>query len=377
MDRTAIRTLNNWGVAGAGLYLIAGPCSAESEEQLLRTAAGLAAARNSASGGNLTFFRAGIWKPRTHPGGFQGIGINALPWLVQVRQRFGFAVGAEVGTPEHVEAALRHGLNAVWIGARTSVDPYAVENIAAALKGVDIPVLVKNPTSPDLELWLGALERVANVGIRRLAAVHRGFSTAVDTRYRNAPLWRIPIELKRRLPAVPLICDPSHLCGRTDLISPIAQEAMDLLFDGLMVEVHDNPAAARSDSAQQLTPMQFGAMLDRLVLPHHENGLSHDGQMLHLRHSIDEIDEEIVGLLARRMDVVGRMGQRKRQQQAATLQMDRWKQVLEHCCEVARQRGLSESFVVQLYQLIHEEAIRLQEEPLAGEGPDNDQPEHR
>lgn len=353
-----ITPLARWGLPMPGMFLCAGPCSAESEEQLRRTAAGLA-------GCTLSFFRAGVWKPRTHPGTFPGAGAKALDWLVRIREEFGFPVGAEVGTPQHVEAALRHKLDLLWIGARTSPDPFAVQNIADALKGVDVPVLVKNPVSPDLETWLGALERVHQAGVRRLGAVHRGFATSHDTRYRNAPLWRIPIELKRRVPDLPLLCDPSHLCGRADIVPPTAQEALDLLYDGLMVEVHHRPAEALSDAGQQLTPAQFREMVAGLVI-RKESGdsLPYETLMKGLRHTVDEIDDDLVDLLARRMDVVRAMGDLKRRYQVSTLQPTRWKEILASRLAAARKKGLHEEFVSQVYEIIHEEAIQVQEEPM-------------
>ena len=358
MPCASIKPLGQWGLPVPGMFLCAGPCSAESEEQLRKTAAGLA-------GCTISFFRAGVWKPRTRPGTFPGAGVAALEWLVRIREEFGFPVGAEVGTPQHVEDALKHHLDVLWIGARTTPDPFAVQDIADALKGVDVPVLVKNPVSPDLEMWMGALERVRNAGIRRLGAVHRGFSTGNDMRYRNTPLWRIPIELKLRMPDVPLICDPSHMCGRADMVFPTAQEAMDLLYDGLMVEVHHNPPEAWSDAAQQLTPAQFRDMVEHLVV-RRESGdsQSYETEMRKLRHAVDEIDDDLVGLLARRMEIVRAMGGLKRRYQVSTLQPTRFKEILASRIAAARGKGLDEQFVSQVYQMIHEEAIRVQEEPV-------------
>jgi chorismate mutase len=357
-ETSSIVPLRQWNFPVENMFLCAGPCSAESEAQLRQTAAGLA-------GCPLSCFRAGIWKPRTRPSSFQGLGLQALPWLVRVREEFGFPVCAEVGTPAHVEAALRCGLDMVWIGARTTADPFAVQDLADALQGADVAVLVKNPVSPDLDLWLGALERVHNAGIRRLAAVHRGFSTSGNTRYRNAPLWRISIELKRRLPGLPLVCDPSHMCGRSDLIFPTAQEALDLLYDGLMVEVHCNPPEAQSDREQQLTPEQYCDMLGRLVVRKElGDSPSYEAQVQSLRHAIDEVDDEIVEALARRMQIVRAMAELKRHYQVSTLQPTRWQQIVASRMAAARQRGLSDEFISQVYQIIHEEAIQVQEERL-------------
>ena len=357
-DADAIVSLQDWGLPCDKIFLCAGPCSAESEEQLRKTAAGLA-------GCPLSFFRAGIWKPRTQPLSFQGLGLQALPWLVRIREEFGFRVGAEVGTPEHVDAALRHCLDVVWIGARTTADPFAVQGIADALRGADISVLVKNPVSPDLELWLGALERISNAGIRRLGAIHRGFSTGTDSRYRNAPLWRIPIELKRRLRGVPLICDPSHMCGRAELVPPTSQEALDLLYDGLMIEVHCDPRSAQSDAAQQLTPLEFRDLVERLVVcTESGDDLSYETQMRGLRHTIDEVDEQVIAAISRRMAIVSAIGDLKRKHQVSTLQPTRWQEILDSRTTAAQKRGLRDTFISQVYQLIHEEAIQIQEESL-------------
>ncbi|HEX2974052.1 MAG TPA: chorismate mutase [Tepidisphaeraceae bacterium] len=350
--------LGEWGLPVGGMFLCAGPCSAESEEQVRSTASALQGCR-------LSVFRAGVWKPRTHPGTFEGAGEEALGWLTRVREEFGYPIGVEVGRPAHVEAALRYKLDLVWIGARTTADPFAVQSIADALKGVDVPVLVKNPVSQDLEAWIGALERVHDAGVRRLGAIHRGFATTIDTRYRNAPLWRLPIELRRRVPELPLICDPSHMCGRVDLIAPTAQEALDLLYDGLMVEVHHQPAKAWSDAEQQLTPSQFRELMANLIIRKEAtDSQSFETEMRRLRHSIDEIDDGIVGLLARRMEIVRLMGKLKREHQVSTLQPNRWQEILASRVNAAGNKGLGKEFISQIYQIIHEEAIRLQEESL-------------
>lgn len=359
----SVRRLVDWGVPLPGMFLCAGPCSAETEAQLRSTAAGL-------QGATLSLFRAGIWKPRTHPGSFEGLGVEALGWLVRIREEFGFPIGTEVGTPKHAEEALEHKLDAVWIGARTTSDPFAVQGIADALRGTDVLVLVKNPVSQDLEAWIGALERIHNAGIRRLGAIHRGFSSSGDTRYRNAPLWRIPIELKRRIPDLPMICDPSHMCGRADLIAPTSQEALDLLYDGLMVEVHCSPADAWSDAAQQLTPARFRELVGELVIRKEAaDSKSYDTELRQLRHTVDEVDENIIGLLARRMEIVRSMGELKRRHQVSTLQPIRWQEILESRANAAGKKGLSVEFIWQVYQIIHEEAIRLQAEPLFRETP--------
>jgi chorismate mutase len=360
----SVKSVREWGLPLRNMFICAGPCAAESEQQLRTTAAGLADCP-------LSVFRAGVWKPRTHPGTFAGAGVEALEWLSRVREEFGFPIGIEVGTPQHVEAALRHRIDVLWIGARTTPDPFAVQNIADALKGTDAIVLVKNPVSADLETWLGALERIFSAGIRRLGTIHRGFTVSGDSRYRNPPLWRIPIELKRRYPNLAMICDPSHMCGRADLIPPTAQEALDLLYDGLMIEVHHDPSAARSDAAQQLTPLQFREMLGRLIVRSAAgDSQSYESQMRNLRHVVDEIDENLIELLARRMQVVQSMGELKRVHKVSTLQPNRWQEILLSRAIAAAKHGLSEECVTQVYQLIHEEAIRLQEEPLFRDAPE-------
>ena len=254
-------SFQDWGLPVDKMFLSAGPCSAESQEQVLETAQAL-------SGQGISFLRAGIWKPRTRPGSFEGVGLKGLAWMDHARTATGLKIGTEVAEPSHVEGCLEFGMDILWVGARTTTNPFSVQAIADALKGTDIPVLVKNPISADIGLWIGAVERLANAGITKLGAIHRGFSSTLEMRYRNAPNWKMPIELKRQMPELPIICDPSHICGKADLIPAIAQEAMDLLFDGLMVEVHPDPPNALSDAAQQLTPDQFISMIGKLELPH-------------------------------------------------------------------------------------------------------------
>ena len=270
--------------------VIAGPCSAESEEQVMETAKGLADK-------GIKIFRAGIWKPRTKPGGFEGIGTLGLPWLKRVKQETGMLVATEVANKDHVFEALKAGIDILWIGARTTVNPFAVQEIADALKGVDIPVLIKNPVSPDLELWIGAFQRLYNAGIRRLAAIHRGFSSDDKKIYRNLPLWHIPIELRRRMPELPIFCDPSHIGGKRELVAPLCQQAMDLSFDGLIVESHCNPDCAWSDAAQQVTPDVLDYVLSLLVI--RESSQTTEN-LTALRHQIDSIDEQLLTTLDRK-----------------------------------------------------------------------------
>lgn len=313
----------------------------------------------------VSVMRAGIWKPRTRPGSFEGVGSEGLAWLKEAGNRVGLPVAVEVAKPLHVEQALAHGIDLFWIGARTTTNPFAVQELADALRGIDIPVLVKNPISADLNLWIGALERVNRVGITRLAAIHRGFCSSSEKLYRNNPEWWIPIELRRRAPNLPLFCDPSHICGKRELLSGVIDKAMDLLFDGLMIECHSHPEAALSDAEQQVTPEGLGELLDRLNV----KAVSSDDprylrDIAHLRSTIDEVDEQIMALLAQRMKISRAIGQLKKRCNIAILQPERWQKLVEERIASGNAKGLLESFVVQLYQSIHEESIRLQE--LAG-----------
>ena len=348
-------SFEQWGFSVGRMFLAAGPCSAESEGQVLETARALADQ-------GIGFLRAGIWKPRTRPGSFEGVGRKGLSWMVHARSETGLKIGTEVAEPSHVEACLDYGVDMLWIGARTTTNPFSVQAIADALKGTDVPVLVKNPMSADVGLWIGAIERLANAGLTKLGAIHRGVGSSLEMRYRNAPAWKMPIELKRRLPELPLICDPSHICGKADLIATIAQEAMDLLFDGLMVEVHPDPPHALSDAAQQLTPDQFVSMIDALKLPHEQSDSADFMERLsELREGVDELDSQLLELLGRRMDVVREMGRLKAEQNVSTLQPHRWQEILDDRVKKGASLALSEDFVLQLMQSVHEEAIRQQE----------------
>src|SRR5690606_9071371 len=308
-------------------------------------------------------FRAGFWIPRLKPGTFEGIGEIGLQWLQRVRTEINLPVSVEVATPQHIELALKYGVDVLWIGARTTVNPVAVQELAEALRGIDVPVMVKNPVNPDLALWAGALERFYNMGIQSLAAIHRGFSVLGETRYRNAPLWQIPIELKSRYKNLPLIVDPSHIGGRREHIFPLAQQALDLDYDGLMVEVHPNPAEALSDAEQQLTPAAFAEMLNRLQIrtatspnPEFQNCAEE------LRQKIDVADREILEMLARRMALVEKIGEYKKQNNVTILQMERWNEIFRSRPEWAAKMGVNPAFVEELYKLIHLESIRKQTE---------------
>jgi chorismate mutase len=347
--------IKEWGFPVDQIFLAAGPCSAESEAQVLATARALA-------GKGVGFFRAGLWKPRTRPGSFEGVGLKGLDWMDRARSETGLKIGTEVADPSHVEACLECGMDALWVGARTTTNPFSVQAIADALRGTDVPVFVKNPMSADIGLWIGAIERLANAGLTKLGAIHRGVSSSLEMRYRNAPAWKMPIELMRLMPEVPIICDPSHICGKADLVSTIAQEAMDLLFDGLMVEVHPNPPEALSDAAQQLTPEQFLSMVGKLELPHEQSSSTvFMNRMSELREDVDELDSKMLELLGRRMEVVREMGRLKTQQNVSTLQPHRWQEILQDRVRKGLALELSEDFVLQVMQSIHEEAIRRQE----------------
>ena len=356
MNRTIFQ---EWGFPVKRMVLIAGPCSAESEDQVLSVARALAQSEG------VGIMRAGIWKPRTRPGGFEGVGEKGLDWLVRARAETGIKIGTEVAEPAHVQACLERGLDLLWIGARTTTNPFSVQAIADELRGVDIPVLVKNPMSTDIGLWLGAIERLAGAGIKRLGAIHRGFTSASEHRFRNAPNWKLPIELKRQRPDLPLICDPSHIAGQADLVPLIAQEAMDLLFDGLMVEVHPNPPAALSDAAQQLKPAQFFNMVESLLLPHERSESAlFERQLEKLRDQVDELDDAMLKLLGERMEIVRQMGRLKAEENVSVLQPDRWRKMLDTRIEKGQQAALSPDFILQFMQAIHEEAIRQQETEL-------------
>ena len=333
-------------------FVRAGPCSAETEEQVVTTAKQL-----SEKGCHL--FRAGIWKPRTKPGGFEGKGDEALPWLADVKKETGMLVSTEVATPEHVEKALQHGIDFLWVGARTTANPFAMQALADSLRGVDIPVLVKNPVNPDLELWIGALERLNQAGVKRLGAIHRGFSSYDKKIYRNLPMWQIPIELRRRYPTLPLICDPSHISGRRDLIAPLCQQAMDLGFDGLLVESHCNPDEAWSDAMQQITPEVLDYILSLLVI--RDETLTTEG-ITQLRHQIDELDNQLMELLAKRMRVCREIGQYKKEHNMTVLQTQRYKEILDKRGVQGAMCGMSAEFAAKIFEHIHEESVRQQME---------------
>ncbi len=333
--------------------VISGPCSAESEEQVLETARGLAAI-------GVKVFRAGVWKPRTKPGGFEGIGMRALLWLHQVKRETGMLVATEVATREHVMAAIDAGIDILWIGARTSANPFAMQEIADALKGrTTATVLVKNPVNPDLELWIGALQRIYNAGIRRLGAIHRGFSTYGKHLYRNEPQWHLPIELRRRFPNMPILCDPSHMGGRRELIAPISQQAMDMGFDGLIIESHSNPDCALSDKNQQITPESLSLILNTLVMRDTKQTTEN---LAILRQQIDRCDNDLLEVLSKRMRVSHDIGVYKKEHNMQVVQTQRYDDVLQSRIRQAEEMGIDGEFMKIIMQAIHEESVRVQVE---------------
>lgn len=344
-----------WGLGLDRPLFIAGPCSAESEEQVLATAQGIVSAAPQ-----VRVFRAGVWKPRTRPGGFEGAGDVALAWLKQVREHTGLLVMTEVATPDHVEAALKAGIDMLWIGARTTPNPFSVQALADALRGVDVPVFVKNPINPDLHLWIGAIERLSAAGITRLAAVHRGFSWFERTPYRNSPMWEFPIRLKATHPHLELVCDPSHIAGHPDKLGEIAQQALDLNFSGLMIEAHRDPSQARSDAQQQVTPAALGALLNSLIVRRSMPGAEQVDELQAMRDLIDQLDEEIAQKLASRMDIAERIGEFKQAHNVAILQPERWERIMERQLALCQRLGLPPQFVKAFMTAVHEESIRRQ-----------------
>ena len=333
-------------------FVIAGPCSAETEEQVITTAHQLASR-------GCRIYRAGVWKPRTKPGGFEGNGEQALPWLQRVKQETGMLVATEVATPEHVELALKYGIDILWVGARTSANPFAMQALADSLRGTDAVVFVKNPVNPDLELWIGAMERINQAGITRMAAIHRGFSSYDNKIYRNAPTWQIPIELRRRIPNLPIICDPSHIGGRRELLAPLCQQAMDLGFDGLIVESHCSPDEAWSDAKQQVTPDVLDYILGLLVI--RDGSVTTEG-IHELRKQIDELDNQLMELLAKRMRVCREIGQYKKEHNMTVLQTVRYNEIQNKRGAQGALCGMDPDFVRKIFEEVHEESVRQQME---------------
>ncbi len=351
---TAIAGLSEWGLPAAKMILISGPCSVESESQIEQTAAALAEHQ-------VQILRGGIWKPRTRPGSFMGIGDGALPWRVNAAKNNHLKSAVEVANAKHVEAALKAGVDILWIGARSTVSPFVVQEIADSLQGVDIPVMIKNPINPDLDLWIGAIERINHAGIHKIAAIHRGFSTYEKNIYRNVPNWNIPLELKRLIPNIPLFCDPSHICGSLDLIQHISQKALDLNFDGLMIESHIDPHHALSDKDQQLSPRALGAILEHLII---RSSTSTDqvfiDNLKKLRNDIDKIDYEMLELVAARNKIIEAIGVYKKENNITIFQPERWAEIVDTRKQYGEEIKLSDELIMDLIKAIHREAIAIQ-----------------
>jgi len=337
-------------------FIISGPCSAESEEQIMTTAVGLSHIPE------VQVFRAGIWKPRTRPGEFEGLGAPALQWMKKAKEATGLKLTVEVAKPDHIEQALKNEIDMLWIGARTVVNPFSVQELAEALKGCTVPVLIKNPVTPDLRLWLGAIERIHKAGIVQLAAIHRGFHYFQKSPYRNAPMWEIPIELKRLAPQLPIITDISHICGKRELLQEIAQKAFDLETNGLMVESHYNPLLAKTDAAQQIAPEELRQLLAKLIIRSPSGDPKFESQLESLRTEIDKLDGELLQLLARRMEIVSEMGQYKHQNKITILQLKRWRHIIEDRMAIGEHLGLDKDFLLQLLEIVHQTSIKKQEE---------------
>lgn len=355
--------LVRWSGVERPPMVIGGPCSAESREQVFETARRFAGTR-------IDYFRAGIWKARTRPGTFEGIGDPALEWLRAAGDAFGYKTATEVAHGRHVEAALKAGIDLLWVGARTTVNPFSVQELADAVRGTDVPILIKNPTSNDIGLWIGAIERFSQAGVRALGGIHRGVSTATAAPYRNAPMWSMVIELRRLLPDLPIITDPSHICGRRDLLQDIAQRAMDLGMDGLMIEAHPQPDSAWSDAAQQVTPERLGEIVAELVIRSPDSANAHFLATLEeLRERIDQVDRELLAVLSKRMTVVDQIAEQKRASNVTILQVKRWRELLADRLETGGAQGLDHAFIKAVYDVIHQESIRRQNQVVSGRAP--------
>ncbi|MCH2200075.1 MAG: bifunctional 3-deoxy-7-phosphoheptulonate synthase/chorismate mutase type II [Flavobacteriales bacterium] len=353
-QRMDIAPLASWPIQIDHPIIIAGPCSAETPEQVMQTALELGKSTK------VNLFRSGIWKPRTRPGSFQGIGEPALEWLVEAGKASGIPTTTEVANAQHVEACLKAGVDVLWIGARTTVNPFSVQEIADALKGVDIPVIIKNPINPDLQLWIGAVERFLNNGLNKLMVMHRGFSSPNPGIYRNAPMWEIPIELKALHPDLPIICDPSHITGKRELLLDVAQKAMDLGMHGLMIETHPTPEKAWSDARQQVTPERFVELVDHLQLRTENVDQTSSAHLSGLRARIDDIDTHIIQLLKDRMELITEIGEYKKDHGLTILQLERWKEILETRSALAKKLGLQEDFVRRYLETVHKASIKEQ-----------------
>lgn len=353
MSNLTLTPLKDWGFNFQKPIIISGPCSCETEEQMMETAQRLADK-------GIHVLRAGIWKPRTRPGMFEGIGKEGLKWLVDAGKQIGKPTTVEVATAQHVEESLEAGVDILWIGARTTVNPFSVQEIADALRGVDIPVLVKNPINPDLQLWLGSMERLNAVGIKRLGAIHRGFSSYEKSKYRNKPMWELPIELRRQYPEMPIIVDPSHICGSRELIPSVCQKALDLDFDGLMIESHRDPDNAWSDASQQITPERLGELISSLVVRSSKLDDYAENKLDALRAQIDRIDNYMLEIMGERMEIAKKIGEFKRDNGITILQTNRWDEIINDRIKKAAKKELTDDFVKEMMEAIHQESIRHQ-----------------
>lgn len=347
--------LSKWLPTGNLPLVISGPCSAETHAQVMDTARKLSAIPQ------VKVFRAGLWKPRTRPSAFEGVGEVGLQWLKDVQQETGLLTAVEVARPEHVEACLKNNVDILWLGARTVVNPFSVQELSEVLKGVDIPVMVKNPLNPDITLWLGALERLNQAGIRKLAAIHRGFYYYRHAIYRNQPMWEVPIELQRQVPDLPVICDPSHISGRRDLLLQVSQKALDLEMAGLMIESHCDPDHALTDANQQITPAELEKLLGSLIVRQTRGNKEFETKLEMLRREIDKMDAELLDILSRRMQIVDEIGQYKKENNITILQIRRWSDIIFDRLNLGSRIGLDREFLLQMLQLVHEESIRRQE----------------
>lgn len=348
--------LTDWLPTDNFPLVISGPCSAETHEQVMATAMKLASIPQ------VKVFRAGIWKPRTRPSAFEGIGNVGLEWLTDVQKETGLLTAVEVARPEHVEACLKHKVDILWLGARTVVNPFSVQELSEVLQGVDIPVMVKNPLNPDISLWMGALERLNKSGICKLAAIHRGFYYYHHALYRNQPMWEVPIELQRRVPGLPVICDPSHISGRRDLLLTVSQKALDLEMVGLMIESHVDPDHALTDANQQITPEDLEVLIASLVVRQYRGNPEFETKLEVLRREIDKMDAELLDILSKRMRIVDEIGQYKKENNITILQIQRWSDIFYDRLNLGSKMGLSREFLLQFLQMVHEESIRRQED---------------
>lgn len=354
-----IAPIESWIEGFEKPFVISGPCSAETEEQLLETCQQLQKI-------GINIMRAGVWKPRTRPNNFEGVGTDALKWIGTVKKELGVKFAIEVGNPSHVEEALKHGIDILWIGARSTVNPFTVQEIADSLQGVDVPVLIKNPINPDLALWMGAIERINNAGIEKIGAIHRGFSSQTESKYRNLPLWRIPIDLKSHIPNLPMICDPSHICGNREMLADISQKALDLNYDGLMIESHRDPDKAWSDAKQQITPAVLKTLINGLKLRSEDSeNESFKIFLEEMRDQIDEADRDIIDAIARRMNLVEKIGEFKKDNNVTIFQVDRWNEIYRSRADWGQNLKLDREFVEETYKLIHIASIKRQTEVLS------------